>query len=252
MKSVIVVKGLEELYEHLLRLWREIRENALDEKNIFNMALSGGRTPYPFYSKLALQKADWSRTNIFMVDERVVPLNSNDNNYHNAERVLFSKINIAESHLYPINTNLHSFELSIEDYNRELKFFFNHNTGGVAGFDFILLGLGRDGHTASLFPGTKALNERYDLATAGYAPSPPVERITMTYPLINSSDNIIFLISGAAKKGIVKRLIEDRDSSLPASEISPVEGKLYYLIDKEAASELDLDGLDKSRYEVVK
>lgn len=251
MKSVIVIKNLDALYDYLVNFWSQLSSEIIEERGSFNMALSGGRTPYPFYSKLALQKSDWQRINVFMVDERVVPLNSNESNFHNIERALLNKVDIPENNIFPINTNLHSFELSIEDYNRELNYFFKHSNGGEVGFDFILLGLGTDGHTASLFPGTKALTERYSLAAAGYAPKAPVERITMTYPLINSSENILFLITGGNKREIVKKLLVERDETLPAAGISSDKGRIYYLIDKDAAADLELDSLDPDQFEIV-
>jgi 6-phosphogluconolactonase len=213
-----------------------------DTAGPFTLNLSGGSTPKVLYSLLATEvyrrKFDWTRVHIFFGDERFVPQDHPDSNYRMARETLLSHVPIPEGNVHPVDTAAATPEEAARAYESDLKRHYGKETLDLARplFSLTLLGLGEDGHTASLFPGTAALDERQKWVTAviGAKPEP---RITMTYPALASSQCVVFLVAGAGKTAMLTRLLA-RDPALPASHVEPV-GSLYVFCDDAASAHSD-------------
>ncbi len=235
-RTVLVFRNNNEMAGFMVRRWVEISQQAIGQRRYFAVALSGGRTPVGFYRKLAdTGKLRWDRTHIFLVDERFVPFSHQDSNYGMLRSVLLSRINIPQENIHPVVTEEPSPESSAQRYEDALKEFFALSVNRFPQFDLIVLGIGEDGHTASLFPGSELLKEKYHLAGAALLDEVRHHRITLTLPVINRSRNVFFLVSGKNKAGVFRRVIEDRDSSLPAVLVAPKEGPVTFLADEEAS-----------------
>jgi 6-phosphogluconolactonase len=237
-KDVLVFNQPEHLLDFLIHTWRTVAEEAVADRGFFSVALSGGSTPVKFYRKLAhAESLPWDKTHIFMVDERFVPFDHRDSNYCMINETLLSNINIPSQNIHPIVTSDIRAEDSAAGYEKKIMSFFHITEGEVPVFDLVLLGIGEDGHTASLFPGSDALKESLHLA-ANTAPSGSHthERITITLPAINNAGNILFMATGGRKAHIVREILTSRNNTLPAAFVSPLRGCLYFILDKEAAS----------------
>jgi 6-phosphogluconolactonase len=237
-RKILIFKDIEEISNFIIKKWFEIAKRAIKEKGRFTVALSGGKTPQTLYQKLAELKDSlpWDKTEIFLVDERFVPCEDSENNYRMINQTLLSRIKIPEKNIHPISTKEKTPKASARKYEEELTSYFKLKKGEFPRFDLILLGMGEDGHTASLFPDTTALTETEHFVIAV---SPPdiskKERISLTLPVINNADNVIFLITGVHKAKVLKEVIEDKNCKLPAAMVSPEKGMLFFLIDKAAA-----------------
>ena len=203
----------------------------------FAINLSGGSTPKRLYELLATEayrlEIDWKRVHIFFGDERFVPMDHPDSNYRMAHEALLSKVPIPGENVYPVQTQSGTPEEAAAAYEETLKRFYGKTTLDLARplFALTLLGLGEDGHTASLFPGTAALKERVKWVTSivGAKPEP---RISMTYPVLDSSAATIFLVAGAGKSAILDRVLAG-DATLPATHIAP-QGEFWVFCDEAA------------------
>ncbi|WP_347158598.1 6-phosphogluconolactonase [Pontibacter chitinilyticus] len=215
--------------------------DAITARGRFIVALSGGSSPKRLFDKLASpaynQQVDWSKVYFFFGDERYVPADDPENNALMARKALFDPLNIPDSQVFAINTAL-SPSLSAEAYAQTIQAHFQQEQ---ARFDLILLGLGNDAHTASLFPKTTVLREQKATVKAVFLPDQQVFRITLTAPLINQAREVAFLVYGAAKADAVHRVLEGKqDTSLhPAQLIQPDKGHLHWFLDKTAASLLN-------------
>jgi 6-phosphogluconolactonase len=209
----------------------------------FTLVLAGGSTPRKAYAVLATgegeHNVDWSRTLVFFGDERHVPHDDPRSNYRMAYESLLSVAPIAADQVLAIPTEQPTAEKCAEAYAAALVKFFALPAGTMPVFDLVLLGLGDDGHTASLFPGAKALAVSDKIATwspPGALP-PPVDRITLTYPAINAARHVMFLVSGANKAQALRDVVagDAPKSERPAAGVHPAEGKLTWLVDESAA-----------------
>lgn len=184
------------------------------------VALSGGNTPRALYHRLAeapwREQVPWDKLHFFWGDERCVPPDHPDSNYRMAREALFEKVRLPAAHIHPVSTQSLTPEAAAMEYEREMRFFF----GAAASFDVILLGLGEDGHTASLFPGTKALDETRRWAVDVVPPAAPHPRVTLTFTVLNKADNVLFLVSGAAKAAMVKNVLEGPPNRFPAQRVA--------------------------------
>ena len=205
----------------------------------FTIALSGGSTPRTLYRTLAEEPyyslIPWDKIHIFWVDERCVQQNDPASNYGAVKKDLLDRVPIPIEQIHPMLGEAFPEKGAVE-YQRELRAFFRIKNGEFPVFNLIFLGIGKDGHTASLFPGQKALEERERLVTAVKGGNPDVSRITLTFPLLNHAEKIIFLVSGNGKALILKAIFEDNAAQLPAQKVRPINGKLTWLIDREAGS----------------
>jgi 6-phosphogluconolactonase len=212
-------------------------ELAIATKNIFAVCLSGGSTPQRFYEHLAeppfCGAFPWSRTHWFWGDERFVPHDHALSNYRMVREALLARAPIPAVNIHPIPTEGLSPEMAASAYERELKSFYGaaHLDPSRPLFDVNLLGLGKDGHTASLFPGNPVLAER-DKWVSAVIGAKPEARITLTYPVLESSRHAAFLVAGEDKRAIFKRLRLE-DDSLPASHLRPT-GTLWLFSDTAA------------------
>jgi 6-phosphogluconolactonase len=228
--------------EFMIKKWEEILKEATERRGYFAAALSGGRTPVIFYRRLAAwgNRPCWDKTHLFLVDERFVSFDDKDSNYGMLREALLQKIPIPQGNIHPIPTGKGSLETSAGEYEKDLRSFFKISKGQHAAFDLILLGIGEDGHTASLFPGSEALSERRRLTAAVRLDKLRHHRITLTLPVINHGEHVIFFVKGKNKAPVMRKIIKREGPSLPASMVQPKSGNLLFLIDREAASQLSL------------
>ena len=234
-EAKVEVRPDKESLSECLADW--IVERCQSSNGPFALNLSGGSTPKRLYEVLASDivrvKIDWQRVHLFFGDERFVPHDHPDSNYGMVREALVRHVPIPEENVHAIDTSAASPDEAAAAYERTLKAFLGKETLDIwrPVFAVTLLGLGDDGHTASLFPGTAALHERDRWVTAvvGAKPEP---RITMTYPVLDSSRAVIFLASGEGKRAMLKRLL-DRDPSIPASGVAP-QGEFLVFCDEAA------------------
>ena len=226
-------------------LTQKLRWEAVTERGLFLIALSGGRTPEQLYRRLAsapfCDQGEWTSTQFFFSDERCVPANDPDSNFHLANETLFRPLDIPLHQIHRMACEQADADVAARDYERLLRTVTKTPREECPRFDLILLGIGPDGHTASLFPGTDAVQERRRCVTVGHAPSSPRTRLTLTLGVINQATVVLFLVTGEAKAGIVKSILEpqqETDRLLPAALIRPKGGRLIWLLDPPAAAQL--------------
>lgn len=207
---------------------------AVAARGVFRIALSGGSTPKALYERLAAsgQRADFSRWRVFFGDERCVGPEHPESNFGMARDTWLSKTAVGA--VYRIRGESRDPAEAAREYEKDLEREFTPN---APIFDVVLLGMGADGHTASLFPGSSALREREKLVVVGRGPTPDSKRITFTAPLINAARCVMFLIAGEDKSQALRAVMQGRDN-LPAGLITPVNGKLFWLVDRAAAAGL--------------
>ena len=198
---------------------------AESNESVFRMSLCGGGTPRPVYEALVNEVIDWENLEITFSDERCVPPSHDDSNYKMAAEALLSKVSIKENNIIRIKGELDPVESASQCEDQLRK----RSNGSIYMHDLLLLGMGEDGHTASLFPGTSALNESERWVVDNYIPDKDVNRVTFSYPLINASRKILVLATGEKKKKLVNDMI-DGDESFPISKISPDNGKVIWLL----------------------
>jgi 6-phosphogluconolactonase len=228
--------------EFMIKKWEEISKEATERKGYFAVALSGGRTPVIFYRRLAEwdNRRFWDKTHIFLVDERFVSFDDQDSNYGMLRKALFQRIPIPQKNIHPIPTGKGSLEISAKEYEKDVRRFFKISKGQHPAFDLILLGIGEDGHTASLFPGSEALSEGKRFTAAVRLDELRHHRITLTLPVINHAEHVIFFVKGENKAPVMRKIIKREGPPLPASMVQPESGSLLFLIDREAGSQLSL------------
>ncbi len=226
----------DEIWQFATERWAAISSRAVEKKGYFAAALSGGKTPVGFYHYLSdVAGLPWARTHIFLADERFVPPKSPDSNFGMVQGALLGNVPIPGENVHPVPTGEQSVSAAADKYETELKTFFALPEKGLPVFDLILLGIGEDGHTASLFPGTDAVRERERLVVPVMLGTALHDRITLTLPVINHAANIFFLVSGRRKRAVMRKLRQGHDRTLPAAMVKPEGGSLLFLMDREAA-----------------
>jgi 6-phosphogluconolactonase len=217
------------------------------ERGRFMVALSGGSLPKLLCPPLAAEplrsQIDWSAWHVFWADERLVPLNHADSNFRLARTTLFNHVGIPVAQIYPVDD---SFDPAVtaEAYQAVLAQVFEPLPGQYPRFDLILLGMGEDGHTASLFPYHPLLNETHRwVAAIVDSPKPPPERITLTLPVINNARHVAFVTAGAGKAKILARVLQAAAplGKLPAQLVQPTTGELSWFVDEAAADKLRIN-----------
>lgn len=209
------------------------------EKGSFTIALSGGRTAAALYQLIAgkySSRIPWDKVHIFWGDERYVPAGHTDSNFAMASKMFISHISIPTQNIHPVPTELKPIEKAAKAYEQMLKNFFKESPFPC--LDLILLGVGEDGHTASLFPGDSAIREMHRLVMPVIAPAnyPPRDRITLTLPVINSADNVFFIAAGSEKGKVIRSILEDREAArglYPAAMVEP-KGRIVWFLDNKA------------------
>jgi 6-phosphogluconolactonase len=236
--SVFVFENNREATDFMVWKWKELSEEAFRARSIFVAALSGGSTPKDFYRVLTgLSSTDiWRKTHIFMVDERYVPFPDADSNYGMLSELLLNEVRLPPANRHPVPVQEETLAMAAKKYEEEIRRFFGLREGMFPQFDLIMLGMGEDGHTASLFPGHNELKERKRLVSPVKKAPKKHQRVTLTLPVINNAKNIIFLVTGKKKANAVMEVMEEKNPSLPASMVRPVKGNLSFVLDREAAS----------------
>lgn len=215
-------------------------ERAIRERGSFRVALSGGSTPRKLYEALVGARIDWSRVLVFFGDERCVPPEHAESNYHMAREALLSKVVIPTSNVHRMYAEIDDARVAAEEYESELVRVFELEPGELPRFDLVLLGLGPDAHTASLFPGSSALDETKKLVAATFVEKLDAWRVTFTARTIAGARSIAFLVAGADKADAVKAVLEGpRDPRrFPAQLVEAPNGELVWLVDRAAAGRL--------------
>jgi 6-phosphogluconolactonase len=236
---IYIEKETNHMAEKGATLFAMDAEKNAKEYGRFLVALSGGGTPRPLFRKLKAEPfrsaIPWSKIHIFWVDERCVPSTHEASNYGAALKDFIGAVPVPESQVHPMPGHMDSNK-GAALYEKALQNTLLTREDKLPVLDFVLLGIGKDGHTASLFPGQKALREskRWVLSVKGGHPN--VERLTLTLPVINHARKILFMAAGKEKALIVKKVAELREKQYPASWVRPPIGKTIWLIDQDAAS----------------
>jgi 6-phosphogluconolactonase len=221
--------------------------DAIAQRGRFAIALSGGSTPKNLYTLIAANASaslPWDRMFFFWGDERHVPPDDPDSNYRMAKETLLSKIPIPPANIFPILAENPDASAAAAAYEQTLRKFFVLAPGEFPRFDLILLGLGPDGHTASLFPETAALQEKSRLVVANWVEKLKTSRITFTLPVLNAARCIAFLVSGTDKAEVLHEVLEGNSSGekYPSKLVQPSDGQVIWFVDRAAASELSTAG----------
>ncbi|MFZ5918870.1 MAG: 6-phosphogluconolactonase [Chloroflexota bacterium] len=221
-----------------------VASGAVRARGRFCVALAGGSTPRALYTLLASEtfapRLDWARVHVFWGDERCVPPDDAGSNYRLAWETLLEHVPLPVGNIHRVRGEWPCHKAAAA-YSAEMQAFFD---ALFPCFDLVLLGLGEDGHTASLFPGSVALDETVRsvvAVTANYA-GRPAQRVTLTLPAINAARQVLFLVAGMAKAAIVQAVLEKANGPLPAQRVRPVSGELAWLLDAAAANRLKKEG----------
>jgi 6-phosphogluconolactonase len=236
--EVRVVDGPEELARAAADEWRARALSAVAELGRFAVALAGGSTPRALYALLADPAAPyrdalpWAHTHVFFGDERAVPPDHPESNYGMARDALLARVPVPPGNVHRIRGEEEP-EVAARGYEDELRSFF----GPATRFDLVLLGMGADGHTASLFPGSPALEEPSRLVAAPLVPALGVRRITLTLRALDAAARAVFLVSGASKAPALARILsgEPGAAALPAARVRPGHGSVLWLVERGAA-----------------
>jgi 6-phosphogluconolactonase len=243
-REVRIVESAAALFEAAAEEFAERARAAAGAGGRFRVALAGGSTPRGLYSLLASEDAPfrdrvpWEKVQVFWGDERAVPPDHRDSNYKMAWDTLLSRVPVPPANIHRIRAELPDARAAADAYESELKSFFNLAQGDAPAFDLILLGMGPDGHTASLFPKTDAVRETTRLVAAPWVEAQRSHRITLTPRAINPAARVLFLVSGEDKAKTLQEVVEgeERPDLLPAQAIRPREGALLFLADRAAAA----------------
>ncbi|HEY8561326.1 MAG TPA: 6-phosphogluconolactonase [Pyrinomonadaceae bacterium] len=247
-KQIKVFANIEELNNFAAEKFIEIGNEAIKKRAAFTVALAGGSTPKALYRLLAAEpfskRIDWSRIYFFLGDERNVPADDAESNFRMISESLFEPLRIPQTNIFPWRAGEKPPEETAKEYEIAMSWIFvedeQEKTRPV--FDLILLGMGADGHTASLFPYTEALSVSDRFAVANPVEKLCATRLTLTYPVINYAANVIFLVAGAEKAETLKAVLEGdfAPEKYPSQNVLPRNGNLFWLVDGGAASLLNL------------
>jgi 6-phosphogluconolactonase len=239
--TIEVLSDLEALSLRAASVFVSASRNSIAAKKRFAVAISGGSTPKRLYTLLGSEayrhQVDWQYVHFFWADERCVPKEDEASNFRTAFDTFLSKIALPDKNIHRIKGE-EAPDKAARDYEKEIRRFFGESER--SGFDLIILGVGEDGHTASLFPGSKSLEERVRLAIPVYLGEPSKNRITLTLPVLNNAVQILFLVAGPSKAGVLSEILGDRGKKkgFPAGLVRPAHGNMTWLIDQEAARKL--------------
>jgi 6-phosphogluconolactonase len=237
--EITILDTPDAIAEHAARLIYDVAHEAVAARGRFTIALAGGGTPRATYERLSLapyaEGMPWSRTWVFFGDERRVGPEHPDSNYRMAADALLSKVAVPPAQIFRIPGEAEDAEETATAYGRRLAEVFGSRRGERPRFDLILLGLGVDGHTASLFPGSPAVREVFRPVAAVHAAAAAIpQRVTLTFPVITAAAHILFLVAGPEKAKVVKSVLVD-GAMLPAAMARPTNGRLRWILDRAAA-----------------
>jgi len=232
--------SVQSIYEAAATLFQRSAADAIRERNAFSVALAGGSTPRGLYSLLAdnsrwRERVMWNAIDVFWGDERHVPPDHRDSNYRMAYEALLSKVPVNRSRVHRVLSENPDANAAASSYEADIHAAFG---AGVPRFDLMLLGLGTDGPTASLFPGTAALSEDRRLVVANWVDKFKTHRITMTLPVLNAARLVMFLVAGEEKAEAIRKVLQPEPDAptLPAQLVRAGDGRVVWLLDREASS----------------
>lgn len=238
MKKIVeVLPDVAALIERSREIMLEKIHEAIAQRGICTIALSGGSTPKPLYEAISREQLPWDKIHIFWGDERYVPPDHPESNQLMARTAWLDRVAIPASNIHPMPTDETDSAVAASKHEKELQEFFQVPPGEFPLFDIVLLGIGDDGHTASLFPHTEALKISDRLITVGNKDGQP--RITFTYTLINQARCVIFVVAGASKKSALAQIFAaDGDATTYPSRLIQPQGELWWLLDRAAGEDL--------------
>ncbi len=240
--NVHVFSAAEQLSHAAARYVVQVANESIAAHGSFTFALSGGSTPKKLYALLACdpyrQQIDWTKAEIFWCDERCVPPEDVESNYHLAREVMLSMLPIPAGQIHRMPADEADRAAAAVAYEQEIRRVFG--TNGLPSFDLMQLGLGPEAHTASLFPHQPSLQETERLVMFVTVPKPPPPRLTLTPPVLNAARHILFLVTGAEKADAVRAVVEgdDQPADYPAQIVRPTQGEVTWMLDTAAASTL--------------
>jgi 6-phosphogluconolactonase len=214
--------------------------SVIRKKGFFTLVLSGGKTPQEIYKILAKKNLPWPQIHLFWGDERQVPIDSPESNFKIANDYLISKVPLPPENIHRIQGELKDAKEAANNYSQDLRKFFGEHQMIAPEFDLILLGLGEDGHTASLFPTTDYLNKSEDWVSSFWIEKLNSFRISLLPRIINETSLVLVLVAGKNKSKIVAKVLGDRDriTDYPILSIQPRNGKMIWILDEEASSQM--------------
>jgi 6-phosphogluconolactonase len=245
--QIVVQPSLEALSREAAARFQRLAADSIAAAGRFSVALSGGSTPRALYRLLGqppLREAiDWPRVHLFWGDERFVPTDHPESNYRLAREAFIGRVPIPAGNIHHVPTEGGDPEVAAAQYEETVRRFFASSEGEAPRFDLVLLGLGADGHTASLFPESPALDEDRRLVVAAYVPKLGAWRLTLTPPALRGARHVVFLVSGSDKASVLREVLEGpyNPQRLPAQLVRPAKGELTWLVDEAAASLLSAE-----------
>lgn len=235
---IIIANNLEHLARICTDFFFRTAVESMTRSDRFSVALSGGSTPRPMHRLLAtppfLTDIPWKRIDIYWADERLVPPNDPDSNYGAAKKDLLDHLPIQKDHIHPM-WSPHLPDQAAEEYERILADFFNAESEALPVFDFIFLGIGQDGHTASIFPGDPTAIDTARWVVPVKGGSPNVHRLTLTMPVLIKARHLVFLVAGRSKAKMVRTIFEQGTATLPPQHLNASGSKIFWFLDQEAA-----------------
>ena len=246
--GLVVVADPTALAQEAAERFAGIAAEALARAGRFHVALTGGSTPKRLYTLLATEpyrsRLPWPQTHVFWGDERCVPPDHPESNYGMVHEALLRHLSIPSEQVHRMRGEDPAPEQAAAEYERRLRTVFAPQAGTLPRFDLVLLGMGADGHTASLFPNTGALREKQRWAVRNHVPKLQADRLTLTAPVINWGAAVLFLVAGDEKAAVLQEVLEGPadPERLPAQLIRPTTGRLVWLVDRAAASRLAYAG----------
>jgi 6-phosphogluconolactonase len=237
-----ILADANELSRAAAHEFSRVARQAFANKDRFTVALAGGSTPRGAYTILAAEDAHaslpWDKIHVFFGDERHVPPDHNESNYSMARVALLSRVPVPAENVHRIRGELDA-QAAADQYEKELRRYFQLKAGQLPRFDLVMLGMGEDGHTASLFPETAALLETSRLVVANWIEKFQQYRLTLTFPVLNNAREIMFLVAGGSKAETIRKLFQDDPRSrYPVENVKPVNGRALWLLDRAAAQAL--------------
>ncbi len=237
--TLVVCADIDSLYREAVRRITTALARAGERQKIVSLALSGGKTPRTLYQWLAREEfragIPWDKLHLFWSDERLVPLDHRESNYRMAREALLNHVPVPPENIHSAPVHL-ALEEAAQTYEQEIRTVLG-NRRGIPCFDVILLGLGADGHVASLFPRAETLRERKRLVVVARSPV-GMPRVTLTVPVLNQARHVFYLVTGAEKSQALQQAVEGA-GELPAQLINPAKGELVWFLDCPAAARLE-------------
>lgn len=239
--EIRIVDTPADLFQAAAAQFVALANQAIAARGKFSVALSGGSTPKAMFALLAsgsIPNIPWDKIFFFWSDERHVPPDDPESNFRMANEAMLSRVPVPPANIFRVHAEEKDADAAAREYEQTIRKFFALRPGEFPRFDLTLLGLGPDGHTASLFPGSTGLKEHSRLVIANWVEKFKTDRITFTYPVLNHSACVMFLVSGVDKAPILHEVLENPASGLPAQQVCNTDGRLIWLLDKAAASDL--------------